>query len=83
MEMICIILGYPQVYTNLEFVHIPTVPLEERPALERESPLGRLVKEGVVADSARQKSPSDLDAGDVIPSWKFRNVDWVMELPAW
>ena len=71
MEMICVILGYPQVYTNLEFVHVPTVPLEERPALQRESPLEKLVREGVVHDSTVKKAPSDLDAGDVIPSWKF------------
>ena len=83
MEMICVILGYPQVYTNLEFVHVPTIPLEERPALERESPLDKLVREGVVPDSAARKAPYDLDAGDVIPSWKFRNVDWALKFPAW
>ena len=47
MEMLCVVLGYDQVYTNLQFVHIPTVPLEERPAFDRKLPFARLKEEGV------------------------------------
>ena len=34
MEMIAILLGYDQVHTNIKFVHVPMVPLEEHPAIE-------------------------------------------------
>ena len=39
MEMLCVVLGYHQIVTDLEFFHIPTVPLEECPALERTAPI--------------------------------------------
>ena len=32
-EVISLILGVEQVHTNQEFVHVPTVPLEEQPAM--------------------------------------------------
>ena len=34
MEMISVALGYDQVYTDIQFVHIPTTPLAERPAFD-------------------------------------------------
>ena len=34
MEMMAYVLKYPMVYTNVEFVHVPTVPLEQRGAIE-------------------------------------------------
>jgi predicted GIY-YIG superfamily endonuclease len=37
-EMMQLILGFPQVHSNMEFIRIPTVPLGERPGLEREAP---------------------------------------------
>jgi hypothetical protein len=37
-EMMQIILGNPQVYCNMEFMKIPTVPLGERPGFERTAP---------------------------------------------
>jgi len=83
MEMYCVILGYPQVCTNLEFFHVPTIPLEERPGIEVTSPITKLVKEGKVASRAPRERPDDLDAGDVIPSWQLRNVEWEAQLPSW
>ena len=70
MEMICVILGYDQVYTNFSFVHIPMVPLEERPALDRKRPLQKLKDEGVLPASARPCGPDDLDAGEIIPTYR-------------
>lgn len=37
-EMMQLLLGFPQVHTNMEFIRIPTVPLGERPGIERETP---------------------------------------------
>jgi len=83
MEMLCVILGYPQVYTDLEFFHVPTVPLEERPAVERIAPIKRLVEEEIVPPEAANARPGDLDAGDIIPSWQVRNEDLKVKLPLW
>ena len=33
------LLGYPQVYTNLEFVDITTVPMEDRVGVDRVKPI--------------------------------------------
>ena len=66
------VLGYDQVYTNLQFVHIPTVPLEERPAFDRKSPFARLKEEGVVPEDASVNRPQDLDSADVIASYKVQ-----------
>ena len=35
MEMLQLILGYPQVHTDIEYVNISTLPLEERAGIER------------------------------------------------
>ena len=83
MEMLCVILGYPQVYTDLEFFHVPTVPLEERPALEKIAPIKRLVAEEIVKPDNANGRPGDLDAGDIIPSWQVRNQELKVELPFW
>jgi len=83
MEMLCVVLGYDQVYTNFEFVHIPTVPLEERPAFDRKRPFAKLKEEGVVPEAAEADRPQDLDAADVIASYKVRNVELDDELPLW
>ena len=32
MEMLCVILGFNQVFTDIEFVHVSTIPKEERPS---------------------------------------------------
>ena len=37
-EMIQLILGFPQVHCNMEFIRVPTLPLGERPGLEKPSP---------------------------------------------
>ena len=37
MEVITILLGYPQVYTDIKFIHIPTTPLAERCCIEKEA----------------------------------------------
>ena len=83
MEMICVVLGYDQVCTNIQFVHVPTVPLEERPGLERRKPIKKLQEEGVVPPHVNPSGPQDLNAGDVIPTYKVRNHEKGGELPAW
>lgn len=47
-EALMLLLDIPQVYTDIKFVHVPTVPLEERPALDRVPPIVRLLQEKVV-----------------------------------
>ena len=83
MEMLCVVLGYDQVYTNLQFIHIPTVPLEERPAFDRTRPFSRLKEQGVVSEHATTDRPQDLDAANVIASYKVRNLELDDELPLW
>ena len=83
MEMLCVVLGYDQVYTNLQFIHIPTVPLEERPAFDRTRPFTRLKEEGVVSEDAAEDRPQDLDAADVIAAYKVRNLESDDQLPLW
>jgi hypothetical protein len=36
-EVISSVLGYPQVFTKATFIHIPSVPLEERPTFLKTS----------------------------------------------
>ena len=38
-EMIQLILGFPQVHCNIEFIRVPTLPLGERPGLEMSNPV--------------------------------------------
>jgi len=50
-EMMQIILGKPQVYCNIEFIPVCTLPLGERPGVERKSPMEKfkeLTKAGIV-----------------------------------
>jgi hypothetical protein len=42
MEVISVLLGYDQIHTNIKFVHVPTVPLEDRPGMQRVPPLQTL-----------------------------------------
>ena len=83
MEMISVILGYDQVYTNLSFFQVPTVPFEERQAVERKRPYLRLKDEGVIPPHSHPKGPEDLEPGNVIPSYKVRNIEKVGKLPIW
>jgi predicted GIY-YIG superfamily endonuclease len=64
-------LGIHQVYTDIKFIHITTVPLEERPGFDRPVPIGRLVAEGIV--NAPVNSIDDIDAQTVLPSHLVRN----------
>jgi hypothetical protein len=58
-------LGYPQVYTNLEFVDIPTVGLEDRAGVERVAPINRMSLDGV-EDGRQVNGPHDLYDGEEI-----------------
>jgi hypothetical protein len=81
MEVISVLLGYEQVYTNIKFVHVPTVPLEERPAFDQKRPLTALKKDGVVAPDAIVRYPEDLSCSSVIPSYQVRNNRGQNEIP--
>jgi predicted GIY-YIG superfamily endonuclease len=83
MEMICVLLGYDQVYSNFNFLHIPTVPLEERPAMDRAKPFQKLKKDGIIGSQSIATKPEDLDPGMVLPSFKVRNQDLKHLLPRW
>lgn len=45
MEIISVILGYDQVYTNIDFVHVATTPLAECPGLEVRPVIYAMLKE--------------------------------------
>lgn len=85
MEVISILLGYDQVYTNIKFVHIPTVQLAERPALDKTKPICTLEDQDVVpfGTALLAKQPKDLDSGKVIPAFTIRNEKLLPHLPIW
>jgi hypothetical protein len=64
-EACSLMLGYPQVYTNLEFVDIPTVGLEDRAGVERVAPIYRMPLDGV-EDGRQVNGPHDLYGGEGI-----------------
>gem|GEM_PF-6457593 len=65
-EGLTMIFDIPAVITNIDFVHISSVPLEERPALDRVPPIVRLKREKVVPANATGNA-QDLDEKRVIP----------------
>jgi len=82
MEMIAILLGYEQVHTNIKFVQIPTVPMEERPAVDRAVPLLlNLTDQSSPESFVRMTTPSDLDSNSVIPSYSVRRSN--KRMSAW
>ena len=68
MEVVSLILGYPQVYTDIRFIHVSTLPLEQRPAFDKTSKLSNLKKEGIIHPNTIIQNPRDLDERSVIPS---------------
>ena len=70
------------VQTNIDFVHVSTVPLEERPALDRRLPLNSLERQEVVEGPIN--SSSDLDERKVIPAILVRsNPAKFGDMPSW
>jgi hypothetical protein len=69
-EMIQLILGYPQVHTDSEFVPVSTLPLGERRGVERTKPIDSLKRETLervtVQNLPFATGPSDL-MSNVIP----------------
>jgi hypothetical protein len=80
-EAAMLVLGIPQVYTDIKFIHIPSVPLEERPAFDRPVPIGRLIAEGIV--QVPVPNISDIDAQTVIPSHAARHPPYHFDFPIW
>jgi hypothetical protein len=70
------LLGYPQVYTDLEFVDIATVPMEDRAGFDRDKPINKFKNGGRVP-----RGPSDVSTTDVIPAYKVHNETF--RLPEW
>jgi hypothetical protein len=71
------LLGYPQVYTNLAFVDVPTVPIEDRVGVNHEKPIvtfPNLLEHGVAG-------PNDVSCSNVIAAYKVRNQ--ILRLPEW
>jgi hypothetical protein len=83
MEIICVLLRYPQVYTNITFLHASTLPLEERPGIERDPPLHDLQREGRIDPHDPVERPEDLNPGHVLPTWSIRNSELIQKLPHW
>ena len=66
------ILGYDQVYTDMKFTHVPSAPLEERPAYERSSPINKMKLQGLIMPTNQTHRTSDLHAPDIIPCHRAR-----------
>jgi hypothetical protein len=69
-EILMLLLNIAQIYTNIEFVHISTVPLEERPAFDRVAPITKFQQHGWFASNGR--NITDIDTHAVIPSHAAR-----------
>ena len=67
-EACSLILGYPQVYTDLEFIDIPTVSLEDRAGVERTAPV--FFMDDRILEHV--SGPRDLLPGQVIASYAAR-----------
>jgi hypothetical protein len=74
-EIISLLLKYPQVYTNLDFKNLPTMPLEHRPGFDK------------VATSQHARGPpahhcpGDLVAGNFVEAMWVCNA--MRQLPSW
>jgi hypothetical protein len=79
-EAIMFQLQIPQVYTDLKFVHVPSVPLEERAAFDKEAPIHSLRRQGVISGTI--SSHKDLDSRAVVPSHIAR-VAFGTSFPKW
>jgi predicted GIY-YIG superfamily endonuclease len=70
------LLGYPQVYTDLAFVDVPTVPMEDRVGYDRVKPIHSFsdaLEHGVAG-------PEDVSS-NVIAAYMVRNQ--ILNLPEW
>ena len=65
-EAMMILCHIPQVYTNIEFVHISTTMLEERPGFEKQPHLRHLQKQGTI--NGPVNAISDIDTRQIIPA---------------
>jgi hypothetical protein len=61
MEMLCVLLGFDQVFTDIKFVHVSTLPKEERPAMEQHN-------------KQNKSTISDLNVSSSNPCFQVRNV---------
>ena len=71
MEVISILLGYDQIHTNIKFVHVPTVPFEDRVGIQRPSPLQTLQRLNIVPRN-RIRTLDDIDITQAIPACAVR-----------
>ncbi len=77
MEVVATLLGYPQVNTNIKFIHIPTTPLAERAAVTKYSDYS---KQNYLSNC---NDIDDFDAKDIVPQYYIRNIKLKYDLPLW
>jgi len=65
-----LLLNMESVHMTMKFVHISTVPMEERPAFDRSMPIGKLIKGNFVRGTVLK--PADLNTASVILSEAVR-----------
>ena len=69
MEVIAIVLGYDQIYTNLKFIHIPSVAYAERPGYKCPIPLKRTQQDANAVPPYHIQQLADLDMAQVLPAF--------------
>ena len=77
MEMVSVILGYDQVYSNIDFVHVSTVPMAERSAVVRSPYINRYNKKEIEEGRSAVYQPKDIDSGRAIIAYKIRNIEMI------
>ena len=82
MELISIILEYPQIYSTISFIHVPTVPLVERSGMILRPFLMRIAPSEAEKANIRTTRPTDLNSGSTIVGHDLRNVQ-LQQIPQW
>ena len=74
-KIISLLLKYPQVYTNLDFENLPTMPLEHRPGFDK------VATSQQSCGPPANHCPGDLVASDFVEAMQVHNAMW--QLPLW
>ena len=71
-EAIMLLCQIPQISTNIEFIHVSTVSLEERPGMDKKPTIYKITKESPIHGPIN--TGADLDTSQVLPSQNVRTT---------
>lgn len=84
MEILSIMLNYPQVITDLSFYHVSSSPLEERAGFLKRTTISQYVDRNIVPNYYNNSlNPPDLHTSECLPSAFLRNTVYSATMPKW